>query len=91
MFTLQDKDGQPIEASMHLYKTPTGHTVRLRVFGQQLPPIIQTLEDGSTQEIDGGKESLLFLGGGAEFDALEQAFEAAVADALNTLLAVKGI
>lgn len=91
MFNLQDSNGNQIEASLAVYNAPGGHTVRLRFLGEELPNIIQTAEDGTTHEIDGGRRCLLMIGGGNPLDTAEQEFETAIVNALNSLITAKGI
>jgi hypothetical protein len=91
MFTLENKDGKAIRAGLNVYFEAGSHKSTLRIMGEPLPPIIQQSEDGSTIEVDGGREVLLMIGTGNEPDSDEQAFEQSIAEALQTLVTAKGI
>jgi hypothetical protein len=91
MFDLRDSGDKQIEASLNLSKGGGGHSIRLRLFGQQLPPLVVPQEDGTFTEMDGGREVVYMLGGGNPLDEDEQALENSVAQALQAFITAKGI
>jgi len=91
MFDLRDSGDKQIEASLNLSKGGGGHSVRLRLLGKQLPPLVAPQEDGTAIEIDGGREVVYMLGGGNPLDEHEQALENSVAEALQAFIIAKGI
>lgn len=91
MFDLRDSGNKKIEASLNLSKGGSGHSIRLRLIGDPLPPMITQQEDGTVVEVDGGREVVYMLGGGMALDEHEQAFEDAVAEALQAFVIAKGI
>jgi len=91
MFDLRDSSDKKIEASLNLSKGGGGHSARLRIIGDPLPPLVTQQEDGTVIELDGGRKVLHMIGGGNQLDADEQAFEDALAEALRAFIIAKGI
>jgi hypothetical protein len=91
MFNLQDSSGKQIEASLTLSRSNGSHSFRFRLIGDPLPPLMTQQEDGTVTEADGGRKVLYMLGGGGPLGEEEQAFEDAVAQAMQAFIIAKGI